>query len=151
MIKKNNTFKPRSHLNYTSRGTNLLYKTSAVTEEGRIYTSLLKDQMEMGLYAAQTGFLYDREFQALVKLLKRLTKKEGRLLFFIKPYEYYTSKPAEVRMGKGKGRIEGSLARVLYGQCLCYLADMPAYLAQEILQSAAKKLSLKTVCRSYNL
>jgi large subunit ribosomal protein L16 len=151
VIKKNNTFKPRSHLNYTTKGLNFSFITSLRVDENASYASILKGKSEVGLYAAETGFLYDKEFQALVKFLKRVTKKDGRLLVLVKPYEYYTSKPAEVRMGKGKGKIEGSLARVVYGQCICYLADMPFYLAQEILKLGAKKLSLRTVCRSYTL
>lgn len=148
MIKKNNMFKPRAHLNYTQRGIVFPLKTILQTEERRVY-GLLKDKVEVGLYSAQTGFLYDQELQALMKLLRRLTKKDGRVLQFVKPYDYYTSKPAEVRMGKGKGKVEGSLARVVYGQCICCLADMPYYLAKEVLEMGAKKLSLKTICRPY--
>jgi len=150
VIKKNNTFKPRSHLNYTNKGVVLPLFTPRVVAQSAFYTAHLKGRREVGLYAAETGFLYDKELQALAKLLRRITKKDGRLLLLTRPYEYYTSKPAEVRMGKGKGKIEGSVARITYGQCICYLADMPFYLAQEVLKLAAKKLSLRTVCRLYS-
>jgi ribosomal protein L16/L10AE len=149
MIKKNKTFRPRNHINYTTRGSffsNLTYKNSIMEN---MYRISVEDKNIVSLYVAETGLLYDKELESLKKSLKRLTKKIGSYEIFINVYNAYTSKPAEVRMGKGKGRQEGMLARVVRGQCICNVTNIPLHIATEILKGVACKLSLKTVIRSH--
>jgi large subunit ribosomal protein L16 len=149
MIKKNKTFRPRNHINYTERGvaiSNVKYRNTIMES---IYNLTIVDKSLVSLYIAETGLIYDKELESLKKSLKRLTKKIGTYEVFITAYNAYTSKPAEVRMGKGKGRQEGMLARVAKGQCVCNISNMPIHVATEILKAVSCKLALKTVIRSH--
>jgi large subunit ribosomal protein L16 len=149
MIKKNKTFRPRNYINYTDKGisySNIMYKNTVM---GSLYYSSISDKSLVSLYVAETGLIYDKELESLKKSLKRLTKKIGNYDVFISAYNAYTSKPAEVRMGKGKGRQEGMLTRVIKGQCICNISNMPIHVATEILNAVSCKLALKTVIRSH--
>lgn len=149
MIKKNKTFKPRNYINYTNKGLYFPLLTYENQSIGNLYLNNLSDKATVSMYVAETGLLYDKEIESLKKTLKRLTKKVGSYEVYINAYNAYTSKPAEVRMGKGKGKQEGQLARVLRGQCLCNVSGMSSHIGIEILKAAGVKLSLKTVVRSH--
>jgi large subunit ribosomal protein L16 len=147
--KKNKTFRPRNYINYTTRGQ--LYPLISLynVEINSSYSFNLKDKKNLALYVSDTSLIYDKEISSLDKILKRLTKKIGVYRVLIKPYNAYTSKPSEVRMGKGKGKEEGYLARVVRGQCICYVSNIPLQVATDILKSAQFKLSAKTVIREF--
>jgi ribosomal protein L16/L10AE len=148
--KKNKTFRPRNYINYSLRGKFYDNIRFYDTNLKGLYNEVLVDKKNLALYSTKTSLLYDKEIESLEKLLKRLTKKIGVYRVLIKPYNAYTSKPAEVRMGKGKGKEEGYLSRVLRGQCICYISDIPFQIGSDILKSAQYKLSLKTVIREYS-
>src|SRR5689334_14364663 len=133
--KKNKTFRPRNYINYSLRGQFYPSVTLYNVELDSNYKLNLKDKKNLALYVSNTSLIYDKEINSLDKILKRLTKKIGIYRILIKPYNAYTSKPSEVRMGKGKGKEEGYLARVVRGQCICYVSNIPLQVATDILKS----------------
>lgn len=80
-------------------------------------------------------------------------KREGQLWIKIFPDKPITKKPAEVRMGKGKGAPEYWVARVQPGRILFEVGGVPAEIAKEALRLAAQKLPVRTkliIARDYS-
>ena len=92
----------------------------------------------------EPGWLTSRQIEAARIAMTRAMKREGRVWIRIFPDKPITKKPAEVRMGKGKGAPEYWVAVVKPGTILFESTGVPLELAQESLRLAAQKLPIKT-------
>ena len=97
-----------------------------------------------GIQAVECGTLSARQIEAARIAMTRHAKRGGKVWIRIFPDKPYTKKPAEVRMGKGKGAPEGWVAVVRPGRILYEMAGVPKDLAKEALRLASHKLSVKT-------
>ena len=99
---------------------------------------------EFGLQATGCGKISARQIEAARVAMTRCVKRGGKIWVKIFPDKPYTKKPAEVRMGKGKGAPEGWVAIVRPGRILYEMEGVSRELAREALRLAAHKLSVKT-------
>ncbi len=99
---------------------------------------------EFGLQAVECGTISNKQIEAARIAMTRHVKRGGKLWIRIFPDKPFTKKPAEVRMGKGKGAPEGWVAVIRPGRVLYEMAGVPRDLAKEALRLAAHKLSVKT-------
>jgi large subunit ribosomal protein L16 len=99
---------------------------------------------EFGLQAVECGTLSNKQIEAARIAMTRHVKRGGKLWIRIFPDKPFTKKPAEVRMGKGKGAPEGWVAVIRPGRILYEMAGVPKDLAKEALRLASHKLSVKT-------
>ena len=99
---------------------------------------------DYGLKALAPERITARQIEACRKAINRHRKRDGKLWIRIFPDVPVTSKPAEVRMGKGKGSVEFWVARVNPGKILFELSGIPESVAREALALAAAKLPIKT-------
>ena len=99
---------------------------------------------EYGLKAMESGKITSRQIEAARVAINRKVKRGGKLWIRIFPDFPFTKKPAETRMGKGKGNPEGFVARIKPGRILFEIAGVDEVLAKEALDSASNKLPLKT-------
>jgi large subunit ribosomal protein L16 len=99
---------------------------------------------EFGLQAVECGTISNKQIEAARIAMTRHVKRGGKLWIRIFPDKPFTKKPAEVRMGKGKGAPEGWVAVVRPGRVLYEMAGVPRDLAKEALRLASHKLSVKT-------
>ena len=98
---------------------------------------------DFGLKATERGRLTARQIEAARRAITRHIKRQGRLWIRIFPDVPVSSKPAEVRMGSGKGSPEFWVARVKPGRILFELDGVPGPLAAEAFERAAMKLPIK--------
>jgi large subunit ribosomal protein L16 len=99
---------------------------------------------EIGLKVMEPGEITARQIEAARVSITRKVKRGGKLWIRIFPDRPFTKKPAETRMGKGKGNPEGFVCRVKPGKILFEIAGIDESLAKEALLNAAFKLPLKT-------
>jgi large subunit ribosomal protein L16 len=99
---------------------------------------------EYGLQATSCGSLTSKQIEAARVAMTRHVKRGGRIWIRIFPDKPYTKKPAEVRMGKGKGAPEGWVAVIRPGRILYEMQGVSKEMAKEALRLAAHKLSVKT-------
>lgn len=99
---------------------------------------------EVGLKATECGNISSRQIEAARIAISRKVKRGGKLWIRIFPDYPFTKKPAETRMGKGKGNPEMWISRVKPGRVLFEIAGVELAMAKEALESAAFKLPLKT-------
>lgn len=97
-----------------------------------------------GLKALETGRITARILEAVRRVLTRKFKKTGQIWIRIFPDISVSSKPAEVRMGKGKGSPSYWICRIQKGQILFEMDGIPLQLAQQASILAYYKLPLKT-------
>ena len=90
------------------------------------------------------GFITSRQLEAARVALTRFMKREGKVWIRIFPDKPITAKPAEVRMGKGKGAVEYWAAVVKPGRIMFEVGGVPLSVAKEALRLAAQKLPVKT-------
>ena len=105
------------------------------------------DQLAFGSFGikAQEGcWVTARQIEAARIAITRFMKREGQVWIRIFPDKPITKKPAEVRMGKGKGAPEYWVASIKPGTILFESAGVPLAIAQEALRLAAQKLPLRT-------
>ncbi len=88
--------------------------------------------------------LETKQISALYNFLRKKMKKKGRVILRLFPCLPVTKKPAEVRMGKGKGSVHKWVAKCYPGSILCEIATPNIVLALKVLDSARHKLSIKT-------
>ena len=100
---------------------------------------------DYGLKALDRGWLGSREIEAARIALTRYLKRGGKVWIRIFPDKPITKKPAETRMGKGKGTPEGWVAVVKPGRILYEMEGVERDLAREAFRLAAHKLSLPTM------
>lgn len=99
---------------------------------------------QYGLKALEPERVTSRQIEAARRAISRHVKRTGRLWIRIFPDVPVTAKPAEVRMGKGKGSVEFWACRVKPGRIMFELDGVPADLAREAFERAAAKLPIKT-------
>ena len=97
-----------------------------------------------GLKALEPERLTARQIEAARRVITRFIKRQGKLWIKIFPDVPVSSKPAEVRMGKGKGAPEYWACRVKPGKILFELDGVPEEVAKEAFQKGAAKLPIKT-------
>ena len=102
-----------------------------------------------GLKAVTSGRLTSRQIEAARIAMTRYMKREGKVWIRIFPDKPITSKPLEVRMGKGKGALDHYVAQIKPGRIMFELDGVPRDVAEEALRLAAQKLPVltKTVVR----
>jgi len=94
--------------------------------------------------ALETAWITGRQIEAARIAVTRKMQRQGQIWIRIFPDKPITKKPAEVRMGKGKGSPEGFVARVAPGRILFEAEGVPFELAKEAMRLAAQKLPIKT-------
>lgn len=99
---------------------------------------------DFGLKALGKGFISAQQIEAARIAITRHVKRKGKIWIRIFPDKPITSKPAEVRMGKGKGSVEGWVAPVKPGRILYEMEGIEESVAREALRLASHKLSVPT-------
>ncbi|MHB8642980.1 MAG: 50S ribosomal protein L16 [Gaiellaceae bacterium] len=99
---------------------------------------------DYGLKALGAAWITNREIEAARIAMTRKIKRGGKVWINVFPDKPFTKKPAETRMGKGKGSPEGWVAVIKPGRVMFELAGVPEPLAKEALRLAGNKLSVKT-------
>jgi len=99
---------------------------------------------DFGLQAVECGFVSAKQIEAARIAMTRHVKRGGKMWIRVFPDKPVTKKPAEVRMGKGKGAPEGWVVVVRPGRILYEMEGVPREMAREALRLAAHKLSVKT-------
>ena len=99
---------------------------------------------EFGLMALEGGRITARQIEAARIAMTRKTKRGGQVWIKIFPDTPVSKKPAEVRMGKGKGSVDHYAAKVRPGRILYEIAGVSEELAVSALELAAAKLPVKT-------
>jgi large subunit ribosomal protein L16 len=112
--------------------------------KGISYRGCHLDYGEFGLQAIECGTISSKQIEAARIAMTRRVKRGGKMWIQIVPDKPFTKKPAEVRMGKGKGSPEGWVAVVRPGRVLYEMEGVPRDLAKEALRLASHKLSVKT-------
>ena len=97
-----------------------------------------------GLKAMESGWITSRQIEAARIAISRKVRKVGRMWIRIFPDKSITKKPAETRMGKGKGSPEYWVAVVKPGRILFEVEGIPKEVAQEAFRIAGNKLAIKT-------
>ncbi|MEM9022383.1 MAG: 50S ribosomal protein L16 [Bacteroidota bacterium] len=97
-----------------------------------------------GIKALQMGRITSRQIEAARVAITRYMKREGQVWIRIFPDTPITSKPAEVRMGKGKGALDHWVAKVEPGRIMFEIEGVPLDVAQEALRLGAQKLPITT-------
>ena len=99
---------------------------------------------EFGLQALESAWITARQIEAARITISRTIKRGGKVWITIFPDKPVTMKPAETRMGSGKGNPEFWVAVVKPGRVLFELAGVPEELAREALRRAGHKLQIRT-------
>ena len=99
---------------------------------------------DYGLQSTECGYISAKQIEAARIAMTRHVKRGGKLWIRIFPDKTITKKPAEVRMGKGKGAPEGWVVVIRPGRILYEMEGVPRDMAKEALRLAAHKLPLKT-------
>ena len=99
---------------------------------------------EYGLKSLEAGWVTNRQIEAARIAMTRKIKRGGKVWINIFPDKPVTAKPAETRMGSGKGSPEGWVAVVKPGRVMFELAGVPESLAREAMKRAQHKLPIKT-------
>ena len=89
------------------------------------------------------GFITNNQIEAARVAINRHLKRNGKVWIRLFPYKPITKKPLEVRMGKGKGNVEGWVAPVKPGRVLFEVSGCSETVAREAMARAANKLSVK--------
>ncbi|MFO7851549.1 MAG: 50S ribosomal protein L16 [Bacteroidota bacterium] len=97
-----------------------------------------------GIKALESSWITGRQIEAARQAVTRHMKREGQLWIRIFPDKPITKKPAEVRMGKGKGAPEGFVAPVTPGRIIMECEGVPYKVAKEALSLGAQKLPITT-------
>ncbi|OGV50434.1 MAG: 50S ribosomal protein L16 [Lentisphaerae bacterium GWF2_44_16] len=97
---------------------------------------------DYGLQTLERGHVTNNQIEAARVAINRHMKRRGKLWIRLFPYKSITKKPLEVRMGKGKGNVEGWVAPVKPGRVLFEISGCPENIAREALSLAANKLPL---------
>ncbi len=97
-----------------------------------------------GIKALDSAWITGRQIEAARQAIVRHMKREGQIWIKIFPDKPITKKPAEVRMGKGKGSPEGFVAPVTPGRILIEIEGVPMEVAKEAFRLGAQKLPIVT-------
>ena len=99
---------------------------------------------EFGLQATSGNYITARQIEAARVAVTRYMQRQGQIWVRIFPDKPYTRKPADVRMGKGKGDVAGYVAPVFPGRILIEVEGVSYDIAKEALRLAAQKLPIPT-------
>lgn len=99
---------------------------------------------DFGLQSMTRSWVDSRQIEAARKALVREMKRKGKLWIRVFPHKPYSKKPAEVRMGKGKGGVEGYVAVVKPGRIMFEVGGVDEVIAREALRKASQKLPVLT-------
>jgi large subunit ribosomal protein L16 len=99
---------------------------------------------DYGIKSIEVGWVTNRQIEAARIAMTRKIKRGGKVWINLFPDKSFTKKPAETRMGKGKGSPEGWVAVVKPGRVMFELSGVPEPLAREALRLAGQKLPVKT-------
>ena len=99
---------------------------------------------DFGLQAAECGWITARQIEAARIAMTRHVKRGGKIWIRVFPHKSVTRKPAETRMGKGKGAPEGWVAVVKPGSVLYEMEGVTREVAKEAFRLAAHKLPIAT-------
>src|SRR5579859_5493987 len=99
---------------------------------------------DYGLKSLDAAWVTNRQIEAARIAMTRKIKRGGKVWINIFPDKSFTKKPAETRMGKGKGSPEGWVAVIKPGRVMFELAGVPESLAKEALTLAGHKLPVRT-------
>lgn len=111
---------------------------------GKAKAASFVDFGEFAMQALERGWITNKQIEACRVAITRFLNRKGNVWIRIFPDKSVTKKPAETRMGKGKGAPEAWVAVVRPGLILFEVAGVPKDLAQSALRRAAAKLPLKT-------
>lgn len=128
------------------------------TQKGRIKgLSMRGNSLEFGIFglkALEPSYITARQIEATRVAIMREMKRQGQVWIRIFPDKPLTKKPAEVRMGKGKGAPDSFVAVVKPGKILFELDGIPREVAERTMRLATHKLPIKTsfvVRRGYEM
>ncbi|MEX1012775.1 MAG: 50S ribosomal protein L16 [Waddliaceae bacterium] len=99
---------------------------------------------DFGIQVLERGWITNKQIEAARIAINRYFQRRGKVWIRVFPDKPITKKPAEVRMGKGKGSVDEWVAPVKPGRVLFEVANVPREVAQQALVRAAAKLGLKT-------
>lgn len=99
---------------------------------------------DFGIQVLDRGWISNQQIEACRVSINRYFQRRGKVWIRIFPDKPVTKKPAEVRMGKGKGAVSEYVAVVRPGRVLFEVGNVPRELAQNALRRAAAKLGVKT-------
>ena len=99
---------------------------------------------DFGLKTLQPGWLTSRQIEASRIAVTRHMKRQGKVWIRVFPDKPVTKRPAETRMGKGKGAVDTWVAKIHPGRVLYEIDGVPEVVAYEALRLAAYKISIKT-------
>jgi len=99
---------------------------------------------EFGLKATERGRVSARQIEAARRAMTRKVKRTGKIWIRVFPDVPISSKPLEVRMGKGKGNVDYWCSKVQPGTVLYEMEGVPEEVAREAFRLAANKLPIKT-------
>jgi large subunit ribosomal protein L16 len=97
-----------------------------------------------GIKTLENAWITGRQIEAARQAISRHMKREGQLWIRIFPDKPITKKPAEVRMGKGKGAPEGFVAPITPGRIMFEIEGVPYEVAKEALRLGAQKMPVAT-------
>lgn len=100
-----------------------------------------------GLKSIESGRISVKELESAKKVLQKKLKRYGKIFVNIFPHYQITSKPQEVRMGKGKGDVEGWICLVRQGSVLFEISvnNIPERVLKDIFRLVGEKISLRTM------
>ena len=99
---------------------------------------------DYGLQALETSYVTGKQIEAARITITRTMKRGGKVWINIFPHKPITKKPAEVRMGSGKGAVEYYVAVVKPGRIIFEISGVPEDVAREAMRKAGHKLPMKT-------
>ena len=111
---------------------------------GKAYRGSDLNQGEYGLQATECGWLTSRQIEAARVAITRYVKRGGKLWIRVFPDKPITKKPAETRMGTGKGAVEYYVAVIKPGRILYEMEGVTDEIAKKAFQLAAYKLPIAT-------
>ena len=111
---------------------------------GRATRGTVVNEGQYGLQALEAGLITANQIEAARVALTRYIKRGGKVWIKLFPNKPITKKPAETRMGKGKGAVEAWVAVVKPGRVMFELAGVPEETAREAMRLAMNKLSVKS-------
>jgi large subunit ribosomal protein L16 len=114
------------------------------TKIGRATRGVSVSFGSFGLKATTSARIRSNQIEAARKVVSRTLGKTGKIWIRIFPDMPYTAKPAEVKLGKGKGDLQGYCAPVLPGRVLFEVDGVDEAVAREALRKAGTKLPVKT-------
>ena len=128
-------------------------KTHKGRMRGKSYRGNRVSFGEYGLQTTECGWISNRQIESARVAMTRHIKRGGKVWIRIFPDKPITSKPAETRMGKGKGNPEGWVAVVKPGRMMFELEGVPEATARQAMRLAAAKLPVATqfVIREHQL